>query len=41
MKSLSTLIIVFIVVTLSIKTFGSKLLSITDNKYRGDDLGFE
>jgi hypothetical protein len=41
MKSLSTLILAFVIVSLSIKTFGSKLLSLTDNRYRGDDLGFE
>ena len=41
MKPLSTLILVFVIVSLSIKTLGAKLLSISDKRYRGDDLGFE
>ena len=41
MKQLSTLILALVVIGLSIKTLGSKLLSFTDNRYRGDDLGFE
>ena len=41
MKSFFTLIVVFVIVSLSIKTLSAKLLNISDKRYRGDDLGFE
>ncbi len=41
MKSISTLIIVCVIVSLSIKILALKGLNLSNRRYRGDDLGFE
>lgn len=41
MKLASTLILAAIAVCLSIKVIAMKISGVTDNRYHGDDLGYE
>ena len=41
MKLTTTLILAFTAICLSVKSVALKFTSVADNRYRGDDLGYE